>query len=208
MDRLRASIPEPRLAPYILACAGTSVDPIALYLWAKQVSLAVFDDIATLKVAMRSAMARELSSTYGINWYQNAGILDDETLRLINTAWRTGRLGQIASSPDVVHGKLVSSLMFGFWVKVLGRGGYQGQGAERQRRIYDTVLWKSALRQAFPMPEISIVHVSKGWLIESRYCATALPTMNMSSGVCPSLVFPPLTAQFCEFPCVKSMATS
>jgi hypothetical protein len=121
-----------------------------LYRWAGAVALAVFDDLATLEVAMRSAMARELSASHGIEWYRRTDLLDDDTLKLIDTAWRVGRLRQLTGSLDVIHGKLVATLMFGFWVKVLGRGGYQGSNSARQRRIYDTLLWKPALRNAFP----------------------------------------------------------
>lgn len=150
MDRLRATIPSPRMARYSAACAGTSVDPIDLYRWAGGVALAVFDDLGHLEIAMRSAMAQELSSLYGLQWHARTDLLDDETLKLISTARRVGRLDQLGASSDVFHGKLVATLMFGFWVKILGRGGYQGQGAARQRRIYDTFLWKAALRKAFP----------------------------------------------------------
>lgn len=150
MDRLRATIPVPRMAPYEAACAGTNVDPIDLYRWAGSVALAVFDDLGALEIAMRSAMARELATQYGTKWYGRTDLLDDDTLKLIEQAWRVGRLGQLSATPDVIHGKLVATLMFGFWVKILGRGGHQGKGVARQRRIYDTALWKPALRTAFP----------------------------------------------------------
>lgn len=150
VHRLRATIPVARLAPYEAACVGTGVDAIDLYRWASSVALAMFDDLATLEVAMRSAMARELEAAHGIQWYQRTDLLDDETLKLIADAWRVGRLGQLTRPLDVIHGKLVATLMFGFWVKILGRGTYQGKGISRQRRIYDTTLWKPALRNAFP----------------------------------------------------------
>lgn len=149
MQRLRVTIPVARLAPYEAACAGTGVDAIDLYRWASDVALAMFDDLATLEVAMRSAMARELEAAHGLQWYRRTDLLDDETLKLIADAWRVGRLGQLTRPPDVIHGKLVATLMFGFWVKILGRGTYQGKGTSRQRRIYDTTLWKPALRNAF-----------------------------------------------------------
>ena len=150
MHRLRAVIPTARMAPYDTACAGTGVNSIVLYRWASAVALAVFDDLATLEVAMRSAMARELVLAYGPTWYRRTDVLDDGTLKLVDDAWRVGRLGQLNGPPDMIHGKLVATLMFGFWVKMLGRGTYQGQGASRSRRIYDTTLWKPALRNAFP----------------------------------------------------------
>jgi hypothetical protein len=150
MHRLRATIPSARIARYDAACEGTAIDPMDLYRWASGVALATFDDLSTLEVAMRSAMARELANSYGLDWYRRTNLLDDDTLKLVNDAWRVGRLSTLDAPPEVLHGKLVATLMFGFWVKILGRGGYQGRGEGRERRIYDTLLWKPALRNAFP----------------------------------------------------------
>ncbi|MBI5028888.1 MAG: aldehyde dehydrogenase family protein, partial [Actinobacteria bacterium] len=150
MHRLRATIPAARIARYDAACVGTAVDGVQLYRWANAVALAVFDHLGTLEIAMRSAMARELESEYGVTWFRRTDLLDDDTLKLIDDAWRVGRLQSLAAPPDVLHGKLVATLIFGFWVKTLGRGGYQGRGVSRQRRIYDTTLWKPALRKALP----------------------------------------------------------
>ena len=161
MDRLRRVIPAPRMRPYVDACAGTPTDPVTLYRWNAQLSLALFDDLGTVEVAMRSAMADSLSHKYGLHWYRNTALLDDESLNLVQKAWSQGRLGSLSVGPDVIHGKLVATLMFGFWVKILGRGGYQGTGNARQRRIYDTLLWKPALHNAFPQ-----VHVTERARVE------------------------------------------
>lgn len=150
MHRLRAAIPAARIARYDKVCADTDVDGMDLYRWASSVALAVFDDLGHLEVAMRSAMARELAATYGINWYERVEILDEDTLELISEAWQTGHLSKLDADSIVIHGKLVATLMFGFWVKILGKGGYQGTDEDRSRRIYDTLLWKPALRRAFP----------------------------------------------------------
>ncbi len=138
------------MAPFDGACAGTPVDPLELYRWARTLALSVFDDLATLEVAMRSAIARELAAAYGPEWFRRTDLFDDETLKLIQNAWTIGRIGQLTWPPEVIHGKLVATLMFGFWVKLLGRGTYQGRGANRKRRIYDSLLWKPAMRNAFP----------------------------------------------------------
>ena len=151
VDGLRAVIPAARLAKYVSACDGTGVDPLELYRWAARVSLTIFDDIGSVEVAMRSAIAESLRATYGDSWYRRADLLDSPTLTLIDRAWRQGRLGTLSAGPDVVHGKLVATLMFGFWVKVLGRGAfYVDATGARHRRIYDTLLWKPAVRHAFP----------------------------------------------------------
>lgn len=154
MDQLRAALPAARLARYEHACANTTTDPMDLYLWSSSVALAMFDDLSHLEVAMRSRMADQLAATYGMQWFQRNDVLDSYTLKLIKTAWQQGGLSQLNASADIVHGKLVASLMFGFWVKILGRGGYYGDTTTkpdtRQRRIYDTLLWKPALRHAFP----------------------------------------------------------
>jgi hypothetical protein len=150
VDRLRATIPAPRLAPYVRVCRGTDVDPITLYRWASDVALAVFDDVGTVEVAVRSAMAHQLARVYGLRWYEDASLLDDDTLKLVRQAFSQGRLATLAVPDDVLHGKLVATLMFGFWIKLLGRGGFQGAGDQRARRFYDEQLWKPALRHAFP----------------------------------------------------------
>lgn len=154
VQRLRAALPPARLQRYDAACVGTGVDPMDLYRWAGTVALAMFDDLSHVEVAMRSAMADRLASTHGLHWYQRTDLLDTNTLKLIATAWKQGGLSRLQAPPEVLHGKLVASLMFGFWVKLLGRGGFYTSGAGhtavRERRIYDTLLWKPALRHAFP----------------------------------------------------------
>lgn len=52
---------------------------------------------------------------------------------------------------EVVEGKLVAALMFGFWVKLLGRGSFAGKQPLRARRIYDSLLWQPALARALPL---------------------------------------------------------
>jgi len=151
MHRLRANVPEPRMARYDHACRfDPEVDGIKLYRWASSVALAVFDDLGHVEVAMRSAMARELAGRYGLQWYENKELLDQDTIDLIETARDRTRLDGLRDDPQLRHGKLVASLMFGFWVKLLGRGGYIEVDGSPQRRIYDTHVWKKAVRRAFP----------------------------------------------------------
>lgn len=77
-------------------------------------------------------MARELVRVYGQEWFRRSELFDDDCAKALSTAWRQGGLGRLAAdrvAPDVVEGKLVAALMFGFWVKLLGRLGAAGNAA-------------------------------------------------------------------------------
>jgi len=184
--RLRTSIPHPRLAPYERAVASTRIDAIELYAWNRSISLALFDEIATLEVAMRSAMATELVATFGLRWFADDGLFDDDAEAAIMQAWRQGGLAALerkGADPEMIHGKLVASFMFGFWVKLLGKGEFSRKNEPlRRRRIYDTTLWKPCLCRAFRMltiwPELRFRQPPS----KSSRSAIALPITSMSSG--------------------------
>lgn len=147
--------PAPRLARYEQVAGTAPADIAEFYVWAQSVALALYADIAGLEVLMRSAMARELSCEYTNEWYDRHDLFDDSTRSKIRHAWTLNGLGKLrrnaSVSRDVVHGKLVASLMFGFWVALLGRGSVEDKKTPNSpRRIYDTLLWKPALRKAFP----------------------------------------------------------
>lgn len=154
--RLLKTIPEARIRPYRQLADVHGIDVALLYRWNSQVTLAMFDDLSVLEVSMRSAMARELHCTFGSNWFRNPALFDDDTVGLISRAWEQGRLSSLNAPPDVVHGKLAASLMFGFWVKILGKGSHRGlkdphtRTPLTTRRVYDELLWKPALYKAFP----------------------------------------------------------
>lgn len=153
VNELARYLPAARLARYEHACAGTDVAAVDLHQWASHVALAAFEDVSRLEVVLRSRMSEALAGRYGLRWYERADLFDDDTLRLISTAWGQGGLTALteqAAEDQVVHGKLIASFTFGFWVKLLGRGSYQGKRPFRVRRIYDTTLWRPALVDAFP----------------------------------------------------------
>lgn len=146
-------VPEPRLAPY-RRVVGDDLEALGgFYRWCSRLALALFADISALEVALRSAMARELVRVHGIEWYRRSDLFDDDCAKALATAWSHGGLGSLVKddvAPEAVEGKLVAALMFGFWVKLLGRGSYAGREPLRRRRIYDTVLWRPALSAALP----------------------------------------------------------
>jgi hypothetical protein len=146
-------VPEPRLAPYRRVAGDDPEQLGAFYRWAGRLALALLADISVLEVALRSAMARELVRVHGQEWYRRTDLFDDDCAKALATAWSQGGLRTLVADgagPDVVEGKLVAALMFGFWVKLLGRGSYAGREPLRRRRIYDTLLWRPALAVALP----------------------------------------------------------
>lgn len=148
------TIPEARLARYRALAGSDSADVERFYLWARDVSLALFADIGLLEVSLRSAMAAELTAGYGNEWYASSDLFDDDAARSIAVAWNVNGLQALkdAATPDLelIEGKLVAGLMFGLWVQLLGRGSWAGRKPLRRRRIYDTLLWQPALSKAFP----------------------------------------------------------
>jgi len=147
-------VPEPRLARY-RAVVGADEEALEqFYRWAQDLSRSLFADIASLEVAMRSAMASELARVFGVEWYTRQELFDDDAARSLATAWSQNGLGTLRSTDDpdldVIEGKLVAGLMFGFWVQILGKGSWAGKQPLRQRRIYDSLLWRPALSAAFP----------------------------------------------------------
>lgn len=169
---LASFVPARRLALYRNVVGTDSAALEAFYIWSQEVSFSLFRDIGALEVAMRSAMARELVSEFGIDWYSSSGdLFDDDALRSLSTAWRQAGLQALSDDPavgaDVVEGKLVAATTFGFWVQLLGKGSYCGKQPFRQRRIYDTLLWKPALSKAFPLAPSRRDTERKAYLVQT-----------------------------------------
>ena len=179
-------VPGPRLARYARLAGPDPAAVEVFYQWAQELSLAFFADISTLEVAMRSAMARELSRQFGNEWYAQAELFDDDCQKAIVGAWGQAGLGKLRSEPnvdlEVVEGKLVASLMFGFWVQLLGKGSYAGKGPFRERRIYDSLLWRPALTDAFPgqlrvevQRAATVIRVARNRVAHHEHLAWGMP---------------------------------
>jgi len=102
-------------------------------------------------VALRNAMHRELSATYGAAWYDDSRCgLDGGTLARIASA--KNDLVRDRYPVDPPH--LVAVLSFGFWVTLLGRGGRPAGGASPKCN-YEMTLWRPCLYRAFPNARLS-----------------------------------------------------
>lgn len=143
---LASSLSPERMATYVAAAGGDQEKALRLYTWNTAASAAFYGPLQGLEVALRNAMHRELSATYGVDWYDNPHCgLDVGTLKRIAGAKdELRRDGYAVDSPHVV-----AALSFGFWVALLGRGGHP-PGGIGPKRNYEMTLWRPSLFRAFP----------------------------------------------------------
>ena len=146
LDALVASLSPERIATYMVAAGRDRTKAMRLYTWNTAVSGAFYGPLQGLEVAVRNAMHRALTTSYGTTWYDNSACGFD-----------AGALSRIAGAKDDVRRDghlvdpphLVAALSFGFWVSLLGSGG-RGPYHDPQKRNYDMTLWRPCLYKAFP----------------------------------------------------------
>jgi hypothetical protein len=148
---LDRAISTDRYASYLKTAAGSRPLARRLYVWDRDLSVAVLADLAIVEVGLRNAMHDALSTTWGPRWYEDpAVILDDRCRSQLSKAWSCLPSG-VKSDPQQpdVPGRLVAQCMFGFWVNLLDAGDHVGKPPRRVRADYET-LWRQALSKAFP----------------------------------------------------------
>jgi hypothetical protein len=153
-----------RISTYL---AGPGHDPVLarrLYVWDRDVSVALLADIAILEVALRNALNDRLSSSYGAEWYRLDIGLDGRSRDTLSRAW--AELPQGRKTP----GHLVARLMFGFWRDLLSAGGFVGKEPQRFPTDYES-LWRTTLHKAFPggraIASAEGSHFTRSWTLET-----------------------------------------
>ncbi len=136
-----------RFATYFDAAGRDRRKALQLYTWNAAISAAFYGPLQGLEVALRNAMHRELSQTYGPSWYDNRTDcdLDQGALRDVAKAKKSLADRRRPLEP----GRIVAELSFGFWVSLVGRG-YKGAPPDMAKRNYEMTLWRPALRRSFP----------------------------------------------------------
>lgn len=134
-----------RMGTYHRLAPEWGVDPIELYLIGVELASSYMADLHFVEVTMRNAMNDQLTAQYGPRWWANADLLDDRSQAAIAKAHADAHFGD-GDRP----GRLLAQLPLGFWVHLLEVGGHTGKPPFRQRREYEALLWRPALRHAFP----------------------------------------------------------
>ncbi|MGJ7907944.1 CAAX protease [Actinopolyspora sp. H202] len=134
-----------RLETYERHAPSWERSPLELYTLGARLASSFHHDLAIVEVVLRNALHNELSREYGTHWWAEDRLLDDRGQTAIVKAYRDARCTE-----DSPPGKLIAALSMGFWVQLLEAGAYAGSRPYRQRRSYDALLWRPALRYAFP----------------------------------------------------------
>ncbi len=143
---LETALSPERFATYMQHVAGNRQAAERLYIWNTAASAAFYGPLQSLEVALRNALHKQLTLTYGHAWYDDprTGLDDGARNRVMKARSDLIRSGY---SDDPPH--MVAALSFGFWVSLLGKGGRISLG-QGKKADYEAKLWRPALRSAFP----------------------------------------------------------
>jgi hypothetical protein len=148
---LDRAISTPRYTSYLTAARNDPDLARDLYVWDRNLAVAVLADLAIVEVGLRNAMHDALSAQWGPAWYQHPDVaLDDRSRSQLATAW--GHLPKpVQQRPGDadVPGRLVAQCMLGFWVNLLDAGDHFGRDPRRFKVDYEDI-WRDALSKAFP----------------------------------------------------------
>lgn len=147
LAELGSSLSPERLSTYLRAVSdGDTEQGVRLYVWNIALSSAFYGVLQGLEVALRNAMHKRLSVAYGRAWYENRRVgLDDGCMERVQSV----KKGLVRSDGKrVPPAQMVAGLSFGFWVALLGKGGWNSEW--NRKANYEMSLWRPALRHAFP----------------------------------------------------------
>ncbi|RMI13127.1 hypothetical protein [Cellulomonas triticagri] len=127
----------PRMSTYLAGCEDDVSRAVDLYRWNLDVSMAFFESLHYLEVAVRNRVDESLSAWVGpgTDWLDPASAIPlapGTRARIAVARDRAARGGR-----PVAHGHVVAELTFGFWPSLLSDA-------------YNRTLWQPALKAAFP----------------------------------------------------------
>lgn len=135
----------PRMSTYEHACGGDVAAAVDLYRWNLDVSMALFESIHYLEVAVRNRIDEALSQLAGpgADWLDappSVPLNPGTTTRIAQARKYAGRGRQ-----TVTHGHVIAEITFGFWPYLFADN-------------YNRTLWQPSLKAAFPGMQRSALH--------------------------------------------------
>ena len=139
---LRRSLSTERFQRYLAATQGDERRALCLHVWNTAVAAAFYGPLQACEVALRNRVHAVLSSAYGGWWLRDELLLRGGELRMA----RDAELVVARRNKEVVPGRVVAELGFGFWVGLFAKA-------------YDQALWRTHLYRAFrPRPDRRDLH--------------------------------------------------
>lgn len=139
---LRRTLSEERFGRYLEAVRGDKIRALSLHVWNTAMAAAFYGPLQACEVALRNNIHGELSSAYGRWWLRDKALLRGDELRMA----RDAELVVARRGKEVVPGRVVAELGFGFWVGLFAKA-------------YDQALWRTHLYRAFsPRPDRRQLH--------------------------------------------------
>lgn len=153
MEFKQSWISEKRFEPYLHCTWECKERAVELYLLDRQLSASMFQDISYIEVALRNAINRYLSETYGDSWYSQTIGFDKRVRENISESWES--LPSRFTSANVdrgasLGGRLVAASMFRTWTNMLDKGGSTGLDAPFDWADHDEIWTSDALKKVFP----------------------------------------------------------
>ena len=122
VDAILRTLGADRSAGYLAASRGVPEKAVRLYLWNAALAGAFLPMIGIVEVALRNAVSDRLAQTYGAAWYDDPRFVTIDSKPFQRSIDRAK--SHITSGGKIVTpSRMVSQLMFGFWVSLL-RPGY------------------------------------------------------------------------------------
>ncbi|MBU4616215.1 hypothetical protein IM877_15985 [Rhodococcus sp. GG48] len=138
---LDTTLSQGRMGTFLAAAGSDPVLARELYVWNRDLSMAILADIAMLEIAMRNAIDTALIRQWGPRWYESGPTFDQRTMGALATAWGRIPNGRKSNRNDTaLPGRLVANCMFGFWTNLLDEGGPIAKGPRDAKADYDA-LW-------------------------------------------------------------------
>jgi hypothetical protein len=133
-DAIEQALSPARFSPYLKSCAGDKAEALRLYELNTKVSASLYEPIQTLEVCLRNQFHAALSDAYGEWWFDRGDVIWEYFQR---RRIAEAQLDLAFQKKPLTAGRVVASLMFGFWTACLSSP-------------YEDVLWRrGGLAKAF-----------------------------------------------------------
>jgi hypothetical protein len=129
---LELALSPERLQPYISRAGGNRHKAILIYERNTALSEALYGVAQATEVALRNAMHRVLSASYGSMWFESVGLEGPQLEKVMVAKYEIGRDQRL-----LTPGAVIAELNLGFWTSLVSTR-------------YEKQLWVPHLHRAFP----------------------------------------------------------